>query len=244
MRRPPRNSPARTSCFCTSCTNVPGSRSPWRGRRQWLRSGSSPRSRGRTGCPRCDRRALPAARHPGVIGAFAERALRLRGLPAGEADMPASARAVLLAGELQEVSRAAFLAHRMTGADPGSDPWLPPELKEAFDHAADGWPGGAAALVTAIAGAAPGTFALLAGPLAQHPDPAVAHAARRARLTAQAAVTAPHGRRPSPGPPGRARAAGGGIAEHSGRLPGRDAGSARTTGARTASAAHGNGRDL
>ena len=124
--------------------------------------------------------------------------------------MPASARAVLIAGELQEVSRAAFLAHRMTGADPGSDLWLPPELKEAFDHAADGWPGGAAALVTAIAGAAPGTFTLLAGPLAQHPDPAVAHealggsgegasggvaplahAARRARLTAQAAVTAP-----------------------------------------------------
>lgn len=135
---------------------------------------------------------LRGAVSDGVIGAFAERALRLRGLPVGEADVPASARAVLIAGELQEQgSRAAFLAHRMTGADPGSDLWLPPELKEAFDHAADGWPGGAAALVTAIAGAAPGTFALLAGPLAQHPDPAVAHAARRARLTAQAAVTAP-----------------------------------------------------
>ena len=106
----------------------------------------------------------------GVIGAFAERALRLRGLPAGEADVPASARAVLLAGELQEVSRAAFLAHRMTGADPGSDPWLPPELKKAFDHAADGRPGGVAALVTAIAGAAPGTFALIAAPLAQYPE--------------------------------------------------------------------------
>ena len=106
----------------------------------------------------------------GVIGAFAERALRLRGLPAGEADVPASARAVLLAGELQEVSRAAFLAHRMTGADPGSDPWLPPELKKAFDHAADGQPGGVAALVTAIAGAAPGTFALIAAPLAQYPE--------------------------------------------------------------------------
>jgi len=127
-----------------------------------------------------------------IIGAFAERALRLRGLPAGGADVPASARAVLLAGELQEVSRAALLAHRMTGADPGSGPWLPPELQAAVDHAADGWPGGAAALVTAIAGAAPGTFALLAGPLSQHPDPAVAHAARRARPAAQAAVTAPH----------------------------------------------------
>ena len=106
-----------------------------------------------------------------VIGAVAERALRLRGLPADEADVPASARAVLLAGELQEVSRAAFLAHRMTSADPGSDPWLPPELKEAFDHAADRWPGGATALVAAIARAAPGTFALLARPLSQHPDP-------------------------------------------------------------------------
>jgi hypothetical protein len=126
-----------------------------------------------------------------VIGAFAERALRLRGLPSGEADVPTSARAVLLAGELQEVSRAAFLAHRMTGADPGFDPWLPPELKEAFDHAADGWPGGAMALLAVIAAAAPGTFALLAGPLSRHPDPHVAHAARRARLAAQAAVTAP-----------------------------------------------------
>ena len=135
---------------------------------------------------------LRGAVSDGVIGAFAERALRLRGLPPGDADVPASARAVLLAGELQEVSRAAFLAHRMTSADPGSDPWLPPELKGAFDHAADGWPGGAAALLAAIAGAAPGTFAFLAGPLAQHPDPAVAHAARRARRTAQAAVTAPH----------------------------------------------------
>jgi hypothetical protein len=134
---------------------------------------------------------LRGAVSDGVIGAFAERALRLRGLPVGDADVPASARAVLLAGELQQVSRAAFLAHRMTSADSGSDPWLPPELKGAFDHAADGWPGGAAALVAAIAGAAPGTFALLAEPLAQHPDPAVAHAARRARLMAQAAVTAP-----------------------------------------------------
>ena len=125
-----------------------------------------------------------------VIGAFAERALRPRGLSPGDEAVPASARAVLIAGELEEVSRAAFLAHRMTGADPGSDPWLPPELKEAFDHAADGWPGGAAPLLAAIAGAAPGTFAFLAGPLSQHPDPAVAHAARRARLTAQSAVIA------------------------------------------------------
>ncbi len=126
-----------------------------------------------------------------VAGAFAERALRLRGLPVGDAEVPASARAVLIADELQEVSRAALLAHRMTDADPGSGPWLTPELQAAVDHAADGWPGGAAALVTAIAGAAPGTFGLLAGPLSQHPDPVVAHAARRSRLTAQAKKAGP-----------------------------------------------------
>ena len=104
---------------------------------------------------------LRGAVSDGVAGAFAERALRLRGLPAGDADVPASARAVLIADELREVSRAAFLAHRMAGADPGSGPWLPPELQAAVDDAAAGWPGGAAALVTAIADAAPGTFALL-----------------------------------------------------------------------------------
>ena len=38
-----RNSPARTCCCCTPSTSMPGSRSPWHGRRQWLRNGSSPR---------------------------------------------------------------------------------------------------------------------------------------------------------------------------------------------------------
>ena len=37
----------------------------------------------------------------------------------------AARRAVLLADELEAVSRAAFLAHRMTAEDPGSDPGLP-----------------------------------------------------------------------------------------------------------------------
>jgi hypothetical protein len=40
-----------------------------------------------------------------------------RRLPADGVDVPASARAVLIAGKLQEVSRAALLAHRMTAAD-------------------------------------------------------------------------------------------------------------------------------
>ena len=43
----------------------------------------------------------------------------------------------------------------MTAEDPGSDPGLPPELRATVDQAADDWPGGAGALVTAIADAAP-----------------------------------------------------------------------------------------
>ena len=136
--------------------------------------------------------ALRAAVSDRVIGAVAERALRLRGLSVDAADVPASARAVLLADELEAVSRAAFLAHRMTAEDPGSDPGLPPELRAAVDQAADDWPGGAGSLVTAIADAAPDTFALLAGPLSQHPDPAVALAARRARPGGRAVATARH----------------------------------------------------
>jgi hypothetical protein len=136
--------------------------------------------------------ALRGAVSDRVIGAVAERALRMRGLSVDAADVPASARAVLLADELEAVSRAAFLAHRMTAEDPGSDPGLPPELRAAVDQAADDWPGGAGALVTAIADAAPDTFALLAGPLSHHPDPAVALAARRARSGGRAVATARH----------------------------------------------------
>ena len=136
--------------------------------------------------------ALRAGVSDRVIGAVAERALRLRGLSVDAADVPASARAVLLADELEAVSRAAFLAHRMTAEDPDSDPGLPPELRAAVDQAADDWPGGAGSLITAIADAAPDTFALLAGPLSQHPDPAVALAARRARPGGRAVATARH----------------------------------------------------
>jgi hypothetical protein len=141
-----------------------------------------------------------------VVGAFAEQALRTRGCPVDAADVPVSARAMLLADELGEVSRTAFLAHRMTTADPGSDPGLPSELQAAVDQAADGWPGGAGALVTAIAHAAPDTFALLAGPLSQHPDPAVALAARRTRPEGRAATTTRKGKAKSrPTRPRKAR---------------------------------------
>ena len=164
--------------------------------------------------------ALRAAVSARVIGAVAERALRLRGLSVDAADVPASARAVLLADELEAVSRAAFLSHRMTAEDPGSEPGLPAGVRAAVDQAADDWPGGAGALVTAIANAAPDTtFALLAGPLSQHPDPAVALAASGAPAP-EAGQSRPPGtgrERPGPSPPVPARAAGGGSAEHTAR---------------------------
>ena len=109
---------------------------------------------------------------------------------------------MLLTDELEAVSRAAFLAHRMTAKDPGSDPGLPPELRATVDQAADDWPGGAGALVTAIADAAPRHLRpSCRGPLSQHPDPAVALAARRA------APEAGQSRRPAPEGKTRSRSA-------------------------------------
>ena len=85
--------------------------------------------------------ALRAAVSARVIGAVAERALRMRGLSVDATDVPTSARAVLLADELEAVSRAAFLSHRMTAEDPGSEPGLPAGVRAAVDQAADDWPG-------------------------------------------------------------------------------------------------------
>ena len=93
----------------------------------------------------------------------------------------AARRAVLLADELEAVSRAAFLAHRMTAEDPGSDPGLPRSCGPPLTRPRMTGPAAPGALVTAIADAALDTFALLARPLSQRPGPAVALAARRAR---------------------------------------------------------------
>lgn len=138
-----------------------------------------------------------------VLGAWAERALHRRGVPVPPADVPLSARAVLLASELTELSRTAYLTYRMTAGDPDSDPGLPAELQAAMDEAGAGWPGGAEALITTIREVAPDASALLAGPLSQHPDPAVAQAARPAHPPSQSPVSARH--RAGKGGSGRAQ---------------------------------------
>ena len=134
---------------------------------------------------------LRGAVSDGVAGAFAERALRLRGLPVGDADVPASARAVLIADELQEVSAAAFLVHRLADG-----PWQRP-MAAAGTAGCRRRRGGWLARRRGGPGhrdRGRGAWHLRAAgrPLSQHPDPAVAHAARRGRPAAQAAVTAPH----------------------------------------------------
>ena len=160
--------------------------------------------------------ALRAAVSDRVIGAVAERALRLRGLSVDAADVPASARAVLLADELEAVSRAAFLAHRMTAEDPDSDPGLPPELRAAVDQAAMTGP------------VAPGPWSRrsrtrLPTPSPFLPGPCLSIRTRPWRWrpgapAPEAGQSRPPGTgrgRPSPGPLVPARAAGGRYAEAS-----------------------------
>jgi len=130
----------------------------------------------------------------------------------------AARRAVLLADKLEAVSRAAFLAHRMTAEDPGSDPGLPPELRATVDQAADDWPGGAGALVTAIADAAPRHLR----PSCR--GPCLSIRTRPWRWRPGAPPRRPGSRdarhrkeRPGPGPLVPARATGGGSAEDAAR---------------------------
>jgi hypothetical protein len=129
-----------------------------------------------------------------ILGAWAERALHERGLPVPAAEVPASARAVLLADELAEMNRAAMLTYRMTDEHPDQDPGLLPELRAAVGKAVADWPGGATDLFTEMEKTAPDAFAVLAGPLSQHPDPAVAQAAEAARTHRKLTTSTAHGR--------------------------------------------------
>jgi hypothetical protein len=108
--------------------------------------------------------------------------------------VPASARAVLLADGLTDVNRAAMLTYRMTGEHPDQDPGLLPELRAAVGKAVGVWPGGVADLFAEMEKAAPDTFAVLAGPLSQHPDPEIAQAAEAARTHRKLATSTAHRR--------------------------------------------------
>jgi hypothetical protein len=116
-----------------------------------------------------------------VLGGYAERALHQQGETPHTAAVPPSARAVLLADELEAVRRQAVLTHRMSaGQQYEQEPELLAQVHTAFDEVAADWPGGGPALVAALTAADQHQFAFFAEQLAHHPDPATAEEARRA----------------------------------------------------------------
>ncbi len=141
-----------------------------------------------------------------ILGAWAERALHERGLPVPAAEVPASARAVLLADELAEMNRAAMLTYRMTDEHPDQDPGLLPDLRAAVGKAVADWPGGATDLFTEMEKTASDAFAVLAGPLSQHPDPAVAQAVEAARTHRKLTTSTAHRREQARSPATKSRA--------------------------------------
>ncbi|MET9111689.1 hypothetical protein ABZX29_34635, partial [Streptomyces zhihengii] len=134
--------------------------------------------------------ALRAALTDPVTGAAARRVLLARGEQAPEDQVPLTARATVLAEELDQCWIDDMLAHveRRTAAGgtgiPGPADIPPDTLLPVFDASASEWPGGPAALTEALAHAAPATAPrVLATLQAHHPDRAVANAAAHARKT-------------------------------------------------------------
>ncbi|MBV9026832.1 MAG: hypothetical protein JO362_24230 [Streptomycetaceae bacterium] len=116
-----------------------------------------------------------------VLGSYAERALHQQGETPHTAAVPTSARAVLLADELEAVRRQATLTHRMSaGQQYEQEPELLAQVHTAFDKVAADWPGGGPALVAALAAVDRHQCAFVAEQLAHHPDPTTAEEARRA----------------------------------------------------------------
>ncbi|MFE7379545.1 hypothetical protein ACFU9F_04145 [Streptomyces zhihengii] len=134
--------------------------------------------------------ALRAALTDPVTGAAARRVLLARGEQAPEDQVPLTARATVLAEELDQCWIDDMLAHveRRTAAGgtgiPGPADIPPDTLLPVFDASASEWPGGPAALTEALAHAAPATAPrVLATLQAHHPDRTVANAAAHARKT-------------------------------------------------------------
>ncbi|MEU0271990.1 hypothetical protein [Streptomyces sp. NPDC006307] len=131
---------------------------------------------------------LRAALTDPVVGAYAHRLLRDRGEDAPLDPVPLSARALLLLDELHtswtQDMRAlidAAAAEEEGKKEEAREPEpAPTALLDAFDAAAVAWPGGAAALVDALAAAHPSAFVLLDDLRARHPDSRVASLAARA----------------------------------------------------------------
>ncbi|MEU7278574.1 hypothetical protein AB0A69_07260 [Streptomyces sp. NPDC045431] len=130
---------------------------------------------------------LRAALTDPAVGAYAHRLLRARGEEAPQDPVPLTARALLLLDDLhtrwtedmRALIEAAAADEEAHEPKPEPEP-APTALLDAFDAAAAAWPGGAAALVDALAAAHPSALVLLDDLRARHPDSRVASLAARA----------------------------------------------------------------
>ncbi|WP_351222518.1 hypothetical protein [Streptomyces sp. NPDC002133] len=138
--------------------------------------------------------ALRAAVTDPVTGAYAHRLLAARHEPADEALVPVTARAALTLEDLDLLwteDMRAFVAAAAENREP--DP-VPTAVLDAFDAAAAVWPGGAKALVRALADADPPTSARVLHDLRdRHPERAVRDAAAHTVKTAVSSM--PSGKR-------------------------------------------------
>lgn len=135
---------------------------------------------------------LRAALTDPVTGAAARRLLVARGESVPEDTVPLTSRATVLVEELDQrwIDDMLGQVKRREGAGGTDVPRpadIPPTtLLPAFDAAAAAWPGGAAALIGALAKADPGTsFRILDTLQAHHPDRTVADAAAHAKKSAE-----------------------------------------------------------
>ncbi|GAA3377355.1 hypothetical protein GCM10020367_52720 [Streptomyces sannanensis] len=121
--------------------------------------------------------ALRAALTDPVLGAYVEQALRARGEKTEEEQVPASARATLILDELDTCS--VKDQHREFLAESDLEE-AAPDLPAMFDTAAAVWPGGAPALLTALAQADAHLAQWVLDVLrTTHPDPHVTDLAAR-----------------------------------------------------------------
>ncbi|MFV0127031.1 hypothetical protein ACLGI4_04830 [Streptomyces sp. HMX112] len=147
---------------------------------------------------------LHAALADPVTGAYVQRFLASRGADVAAEGVPLGARAILVLDELhlrwtEDMRAAIAVAAEGRAAEP-----VPSALLDAFDTAAADWPGGAPALVRALAAADPaGSARLLEDLRDRHPDSRVAEAAGRAVRTARSATGARKRRAGGSRPPHR-----------------------------------------
>ncbi|MFE7773290.1 hypothetical protein ACFU5O_05220 [Streptomyces sp. NPDC057445] len=131
---------------------------------------------------------LRAALSDPVTAAYARRTLSGRGEDVPWENIPPTARATLVLDELSARAAEDMRAFVDAAAEDREPARAPTALLDAFDRTASDWPGGASALLTALAGADPSSSLRVLEDLRdRHPEIGVADLASHAAKTARAA---------------------------------------------------------